>query len=87
MSSSHTDSTFLHHAPCDSCGSSDALAVYTSGWGFCYSCKTKKKLGDSDLTETAAPEFTEVRKTGFLDGDYASIPSRNIHLETARLYG
>ena len=87
ISSDLTDSTFLHHAPCADCGSSDALAVYSSGWGFCYSCKTKKHLGDGDVTETAEPVFQAARKQGFLDGDYASIPSRNIHLETARLYG
>lgn len=30
---------FLRHAACPSCGSSDGLAVYSSGTSFCYSCK------------------------------------------------
>ena len=84
--SSHADSTFLHHAACEKCGSSDALAVYSSGWGFCYSCKTKQKLDDEALEEPQEV-FETAREGQFLNGDYQSIPSRNIHLSTARLFG
>lgn len=38
-------SQFVRHEPCPDCGSSDALAVYSSGVSFCYSCK--KKTGES----------------------------------------
>lgn len=32
------ESTFLHHEPCPKCGSSDALAVFSDGHRYCYSC-------------------------------------------------
>jgi twinkle protein len=36
-----TESEFLKHEPCPDCGSSDALAVYTDGHTFCFSCQTR----------------------------------------------
>ena len=30
---------FLCHEPCSACGSSDALARYDDGHGFCFSCE------------------------------------------------
>lgn len=34
------ESTFLRHEPCPNCGSSDALAVFSDGHKYCYSCTT-----------------------------------------------
>ena len=36
-----TESEFIEHQPCPACGSSDALAVYTDGHTFCFSCQTR----------------------------------------------
>jgi len=36
-----TESEFIKHQPCPDCGSSDALAVYTDGHTFCFSCQTR----------------------------------------------
>ena len=36
-----TESEFIKHEPCPDCGSSDALAVYTDGHTFCFSCQTR----------------------------------------------
>jgi len=36
-----TESEFLRHDPCPNCGSSDALAVYTDGHTYCFSCTTR----------------------------------------------
>ena len=36
-----TESEFIRHEPCPDCGSSDALAVYTDGHTFCFSCQTR----------------------------------------------
>jgi twinkle protein len=33
-----TDSTFIGHFPCPSCGSSDAYAEYSDGHGYCFAC-------------------------------------------------
>ena len=34
------NSEFVRHEPCDKCGSSDALSVYSDGHTFCFSCQT-----------------------------------------------
>lgn len=31
---------FLHHSPCELCGSSDAKAIYSNGTAYCFSCLT-----------------------------------------------
>ena len=31
---------FIRHEPCESCGSSDAKAIYDDGSTFCFSCQT-----------------------------------------------
>ena len=36
-----TESEFIRHEPCPACGSSDALARYTDGHTFCFSCQTR----------------------------------------------
>ena len=36
-----TESEFIRHEPCPNCGSSDALAVYTDGHTFCFSCQAR----------------------------------------------
>ena len=36
-----TESEFIRHEPCPDCGSSDALAIYTDGHTFCFSCQTR----------------------------------------------
>ena len=33
-----TDSTFIGHFPCPSCGSSDAYSEYSDGHGYCFAC-------------------------------------------------
>ena len=34
-----SDSEFVRHEPCPKCGSSDALARYSNGSGFCFACR------------------------------------------------
>ncbi len=47
MSRYSTDekASFLHHAPCPDCGSSDALSVYSDGHTYCFACQ-KHTHGD-----------------------------------------
>src|SRR3990172_6440113 len=45
MNKQTTSSRFLYHAPCPSCGSSDAFGVYERigtkvVYGYCFSCET-----------------------------------------------
>ncbi len=38
-----TDSNFLKHIPCSTCGSSDANSIYDDGHEYCHKCGTYKK--------------------------------------------
>ena len=44
------DTNFIKHTSCESCGSSDANAVYSDGSAFCFSCK-KTQAKDTQDTE------------------------------------
>lgn len=52
-----TDSTFIGHFPCPSCGSSDAYAEYSDGHGYCFACNTyfppKDKMENTKQTKEA----------------------------------
>ena len=56
-----TESEFIQHQPCPDCGSSDALAVYTDGHTFCFSCQTRT-AGDGQ--EKKLPMQTNVNFKG-----------------------
>ena len=47
--------TFIKHTHCESCGSSDANAVYSDGSTFCFSCRKSTQSGSQEVTaeETA----------------------------------
>lgn len=50
--SDNQEKSFLYHTSCDKCGSSDALAVYEGGTGFCFNCEAKYRGLDETITET-----------------------------------
>jgi twinkle protein len=75
-------SNFLHHAPCDACGSSDALGVYEDGSAWCFSCGTYKR-GDTLDTPTVP-----AKSTGLIAlGEARSLPRRKLSEETCRKFG
>tara|TARA_A100001391_G_scaffold47761_1_gene28458 strand:- start:1597 stop:3222 length:1626 start_codon:yes stop_codon:yes gene_type:complete len=77
-----TSTAIRTHLPCDACGSSDALAVYTNGT-YCFSCKTYTKAeGDS---EVEAKE--EKKNIEFISGKYQALTKRGITEETCRKFG
>ncbi len=43
------ESTLISKGSCDSCGSSDANALYDDGHSFCFSCNTHKQ-GESTVS-------------------------------------
>lgn len=69
------------HLPCDDCGSSDALALYSDGHTYCYSCE-KHKQGDGKATQTSEKvvEFVPLK------GEYRSLTKRGITEETCKRY-
>ena len=42
-----TESTFVRHEPCPSCGSRDNLGRFSDGHGYCFGCHYRES-GDSD---------------------------------------
>jgi twinkle protein len=78
------DSSFLRHEPCESCGSSDAKAVYDDGHTFCFACQ-RHEQGNA----IAKPvEVKKVSKQGtFVNGVAAPLTKRGISKETCTLWG
>jgi len=54
-----TDSEFVRHEPCPSCGSSDALGRYSDGHGHCFSCGHYEH-GDGETVPFHKPQRTNV---------------------------
>jgi twinkle protein len=78
--SSEPGSEFVRHEPCPSCGSSDALARYSNGSGFCFSCSTYQRgSGDVHPTHNSTQRMT-------YEGDFAALRSRKITEETCRKF-
>lgn len=69
--------------PCDACGSSDAVAEYSDGHTYCYSCKAVTK-GDSQAgshtTNKTALDWSP------LTGEYRALSKRGITEETCKRY-
>ena len=43
------NTTFIKHTSCESCGSSDANAVYSDGSTYCFSCRKSAASGTEDI--------------------------------------
>jgi twinkle protein len=76
-----SESEFLRHEPCPSCGSSDALARYTDGHGHCFSCLYYEH-GDN-----TAPPTTPIQKR-LMDftGDFVPLKGRNLREDTLKKF-
>lgn len=75
-----TDSTFVRHEPCPSCGSKDNLARYSDGHGHCFGCGYHTGAGE---VSTSAPPRAP---SGLLDGDVRALVKRGITEETCRFW-
>jgi archaellum biogenesis ATPase FlaH len=78
------ESEFVQHGPCESCGSSDARAVYTDGHAYCFSCADYSK-GDGEVAMAGAqaPE----PPPGLITGYYTELTKRGINEKTCRKFG
>lgn len=77
-----SESEFINHEPCPECGSSDNLARYDDGHGFCFGCNYWE-AGDGNTTERP----TTTHRADFLSGGYSALPKRGINEKTCRKYG
>lgn len=79
-----TDSEFVKHEPCPECGSSDNLARYSDGHGFCFGCNHYEKgEGDGNTDGVPPPRRFE----GFVAGEYRDLTKRGINEKTCRKFG
>ncbi len=79
---SKPESEFIQHEPCPSCGSSDNLARYSDGHGFCFGCNHYEPAdGDGIAPATITP------RTGLIHGEYKELSKRGINEKTVRKFG
>jgi len=82
------DSEFVAHAPCEKCGSSDAVGVYSDGHTYCFSCEalgSSESDGEGPARPTAQTKG-RAKPEGLLSGKVQAIPNRGLTEETCRLY-
>lgn len=89
----HRNSTFVRHGPCESCGSSDAVGWYSDGHGVCFSCETfypaEKVIELSDRRQPIVSDVTEkpAGPVTPLTDVFRGIPGRGLSEEAVRKYG
>ena len=54
------NTNFIRHDSCEQCGSSDAIAIYSDGSSYCFSCKHNIKAGGNEVS-TNEIEFNVVQ--------------------------
>ena len=74
------ENKFLHHAPCENCGSRDNCAVYEDH-SYCFGCHDYKKLNGE-----LPPKEKETIITNMIDGMYEALPSRKLDSETCEKF-
>ena len=77
---------FIQHAPCRECGSSDAVAIYDDGHGYCFSCKHHYKNYDSPDTVVPMPVTQTANHDGIQDLKYTALSSRKISEQTCKFW-
>ena len=77
----HLDNEFIRHDSCKDCGSSDALAVYSDGHTFCFSCNTRTNSHDANEMplRTSNQNFS-------LRGEVAKLNGRGINESTCERF-
>lgn len=86
---SKQSSTFLHTAPCVSCGSKDNVGVYSDGHSFCFGCSAYTH-GGGEGTQGSPSKVGEDTKgsspTGLIYGHTQAIRTRYLDEATCKLY-
>ena len=78
-------SEFITHQACPSCPSSDALAVYSDGHEYCFSCGYKKFPNQENNSESTATSTNGPTKITY-EGEFARLATRNISEETCKKF-
>ena len=84
-----SESKFIKHIPCDSCGSKDNNSLYDDGHTYCFGCN--KRTSPNQQTNYTPPVSTlPTDKNSFLHsykGSYNALEDRKISLKTAKAFG
>lgn len=83
--SSKTESEFIQHESCPECGSSDNLARYSDGHGFCFGCNHYEP-GENDASNNQ-DRSRPTRFAGFVSGEFRDLTKRGITEKTCRKFG
>ena len=81
QSQMQSESEFLRHEPCPSCGSRNNLARYDDGHGFCFGCNYYEPGDGSDYQPSS-----KQRMTFMLRGSPEPLPKRRISEEVCKKY-
>ncbi|MBR54411.1 hypothetical protein CMK19_11680 [Candidatus Poribacteria bacterium] len=73
-----TESEFVRHMPCNSCGSSDGNSLYSDGHTYCFVCH--ERTGDNDVHNH------KMSKTVHLKGSAERLHKRKISEKTNKFY-
>ena len=74
------EETFLHHAPCENCGSKDNLGVWENHT-YCFGCHDYKKINGQ------LPQVTKPKEiTNMIIGLTEALPKRKINSETCKVF-
>ena len=79
-------SEFITHKACPSCPSSDALAVYSDGHEYCFSCGYTKFSDTESPTQQHSKTTTNGNSRITYEGEFARLTSRNISEETCKKF-
>lgn len=80
------DSEFIEKGPCETCGSSDACALYSDGHRHCFSCG-KTYPGDGEGGSHTHNKKARMAKDLIQGGDFKALAARKITEETCRKFG
>lgn len=81
-----SDSTFIGHEPCPKCGSSDALARYSDGHGFCFACESHFQGEDGSPTRGRRKMAADILAVSDYEGEFRALTKRGISEETCQKF-
>jgi len=81
-----SDSTFIGHEPCPKCGSSDALARYSDGHGFCFACEAHFQGDEAKPRKGGKKMAGDILSVEDYEGEFRTLTKRGISEETCKKF-
>ena len=81
-----SDSSFIGHEPCPKCGSSDALARYSDGHGFCFACEAHFQGDEAKPRKGGKKMAGDILSIEDYEGEFRTLAKRGISEETCRKF-